>query len=145
MDDSYFLVNLRLLLCLSWYLLDGPSFILHGWAGVSGGRNGGGRQVGSQSQRREEDEGRGWWGNVGDRSGRPLLLVAGRATLELPPPPTKWNLHFLFFKYQLLVCNISMPLMASVWCGRSTTKKKKKRVRKEVESHWSFDAIMHVS
>lgn len=27
MDDSYFLVNLGLLLCLSWYLLDGLSFI----------------------------------------------------------------------------------------------------------------------
>lgn len=29
MDDSYFLVNLRLFLCLSWNLLNGLSFIRH--------------------------------------------------------------------------------------------------------------------
>lgn len=116
-----------------------------GW--VEGGTAGGDNWGVSHKEGRKTGGRRGKWmmRKRGRPQCRPLLLVAGRATLELHPTPQKWTLHFLFSKYQLLVCNISMPVMASVWYGRSATKKKKSRMRKEVESHWSLDAIMHVS
>lgn len=59
MDDSYFLVNLRLLLCLSRYLLDGPSFILHGPDRVRSeegvGRERRGEAKGVSQKKREEN------------------------------------------------------------------------------------------